>query len=99
MRSNACYHPTGRREDRATQECDLSARRSSIRHGTGRRCRPVFFCLSDIYGAVMKKRRSSSRAKSKSSALLGALKGKLRVKGDIFSTGLRWDANRRQAEK
>jgi prevent-host-death family protein len=30
-----------------------------------------------------------------SAALIGSLKGKLRIKGDIFSTGLRWDAQSR----
>lgn len=25
--------------------------------------------------------------------LIGSLRGKLKIKGDIFSTGLRWDAN------
>jgi len=25
-------------------------------------------------------------------ALIGALKGKLKIRGDIFTTGLRWDA-------
>jgi hypothetical protein len=32
-----------RREDRATQQCDLSARRSAIRHGAGRDIRPALF--------------------------------------------------------
>ncbi len=27
-----------------------------------------------------------------SAALIGSLKGKLKIKGDIVSTGLRWDA-------
>jgi prevent-host-death family protein len=27
--------------------------------------------------------------------LIGSLKGKLKIKGDIFSTGLRWDAESR----
>lgn len=27
--------------------------------------------------------------------LIGSLKGKIRIKGDIFSTGLRWDAQSR----
>lgn len=30
-----------------------------------------------------------------SAALIGSLKGKIRVKGDLFSTGLRWDAQPR----
>lgn len=25
--------------------------------------------------------------------LIGSLRGKLKIKGDIFTTGLRWDAN------
>lgn len=29
---------------------------------------------------------------TESASLIGALKGKLRIKGDILSTGLRWDA-------
>ena len=30
-----------------------------------------------------------------SSALIGRFKGKIRIKGDILSTGLRWDAESR----
>ena len=30
-----------------------------------------------------------------SAALIGSLKGKLTIKGDILSTGLRWDADSR----
>ncbi|MGH7897072.1 MAG: type II toxin-antitoxin system prevent-host-death family antitoxin, partial [Candidatus Binatia bacterium] len=30
--------------------------------------------------------------KTESAALIGALKGKLRIRGDVRSTGLRWDA-------
>lgn len=30
-----------------------------------------------------------------SAALIGSLKGKIRVKGDLLSTGLRWDAQPR----
>jgi prevent-host-death family protein len=26
-------------------------------------------------------------------ALIGSMKGKLRIKGDLLSTGVRWDAN------
>jgi prevent-host-death family protein len=29
---------------------------------------------------------------AESASLIGALKGKLRIRGDILSTGLRWDA-------
>ena len=29
---------------------------------------------------------------TESASLIGALKGKLRIKGDILATGLRWDA-------
>lgn len=29
---------------------------------------------------------------AESSALIGSLKGKIKIKGDIRSTGLRWDA-------
>jgi prevent-host-death family protein len=32
-----------------------------------------------------------------SAALIGSLKGKLTIKGDILSTGLRWDAESRHA--
>jgi hypothetical protein len=32
------------------------------------------------------------RIESSSSNLIGALKGKLKIKGDIFSTGERWNA-------
>ncbi len=31
-------------------------------------------------------------AEASSAQLIGCLKGKLRVKGDLFSTGLNWDA-------
>jgi prevent-host-death family protein len=31
---------------------------------------------------------------TESSTLIGALKGKLRIKGNIVSTGARWDAER-----
>ena len=30
--------------------------------------------------------------RTESADLIGALKGKLKIKGDILSTGLRWDA-------
>jgi len=30
--------------------------------------------------------------RSASSSLIGSLKGKLKIKGDIMSTGLQWDA-------
>ncbi len=30
---------------------------------------------------------------SRDADLIGSLKHKLKVKGDVFSTGLRWDAN------
>jgi antitoxin (DNA-binding transcriptional repressor) of toxin-antitoxin stability system len=30
--------------------------------------------------------------RAESASLIGLLKGRLRVKGDILSTGLRWDA-------
>ena len=30
--------------------------------------------------------------KTESAALIGSLKGKINIKGDILSTGLRWDA-------
>ena len=29
---------------------------------------------------------------TESASLIGSLKGKLRIKGDLLSTGLRWDA-------
>lgn len=29
---------------------------------------------------------------TQSSSLIGTLKGRLKIKGDIFSTGVRWDA-------
>jgi prevent-host-death family protein len=29
---------------------------------------------------------------TESASLIGSLKGKLRIKGDVLSTGLRWDA-------
>jgi prevent-host-death family protein len=32
------------------------------------------------------------RIESSSAALIGALKGRLKIKGDIFSTGARWNA-------
>jgi prevent-host-death family protein len=32
------------------------------------------------------------RIESSSASLIGALKGKLKIKGDIFSTGARWNA-------
>lgn len=32
------------------------------------------------------------RIESSSASLIGALKGKLKIKGDIFSTGTRWNA-------
>ena len=32
---------------------------------------------------------------SQSSALIGSLRGKIRITGDILSTGLRWDAQSR----
>jgi len=32
-----------------------------------------------------------------SAALIGRLKGKILIKGDIFSTGVRWDAQSRHA--
>jgi len=31
-------------------------------------------------------------AKANSSELIGVLKGKVKIKGDILSTGARWDA-------
>jgi prevent-host-death family protein len=34
---------------------------------------------------------------SEPAALIGSLKGKLRIKGDVFSTGIRWDAQSRHA--
>ena len=34
---------------------------------------------------------------SQSSGLIGSLRGKIRIKGDILSTGLRWDAQSRHA--
>jgi hypothetical protein len=39
-----------------------------------------------------KKASSKSRRTAKSNGLIGALRGKLKVKGDIFSTGERWKA-------
>jgi prevent-host-death family protein len=30
--------------------------------------------------------------RSESAALIGSLRGKIKVKGDIFSTGAKWDA-------
>ncbi|HVT89306.1 MAG TPA: type II toxin-antitoxin system prevent-host-death family antitoxin [Tepidisphaeraceae bacterium] len=30
--------------------------------------------------------------KSESAKLIGSMKGKIKIKGDIFSTGLKWDA-------
>ena len=30
--------------------------------------------------------------KAESASLIGALKGKIKIKGDILSTGLKWDA-------
>ena len=32
------------------------------------------------------------RIESSSASLIGALRGKLKIKGDIFSTGSRWNA-------
>jgi prevent-host-death family protein len=32
------------------------------------------------------------RIESSSANMIGALKGKLKIKGDVFSTGQRWDA-------
>ena len=32
------------------------------------------------------------RIESSSANLIGALKGKLKIKGDVFSTGTRWNA-------
>ena len=32
-----------------------------------------------------------------SASLIGSLRGKIRIKGDVFSTGLRWDAESRHA--
>jgi prevent-host-death family protein len=32
------------------------------------------------------------RMESSSAALIGSLKGKLKIKGDVFSTGQRWNA-------
>jgi prevent-host-death family protein len=32
------------------------------------------------------------RIQSSSASLIGALKGKLKIKGDVFSTGSRWHA-------
>jgi len=32
------------------------------------------------------------RIESSSASLIGALKGKLKIKGDVFSTGTRWNA-------
>jgi prevent-host-death family protein len=30
--------------------------------------------------------------RAESASLIGALKGKLKIKGDVFTTGLKWDA-------
>jgi prevent-host-death family protein len=30
--------------------------------------------------------------KAESAALLGSMKGKIKIKGDLFSTGLKWNA-------
>lgn len=30
--------------------------------------------------------------KSQSAGLIGSMKGKIKIKGDLFSTGLKWDA-------
>lgn len=31
-------------------------------------------------------------ATAESAGLIGSMKGKIKIKGDVFSTGLRWDA-------
>ena len=59
-------------------------------------------CLSlldqlDAEGFVVTKRgKPVARVlpyESRDAELIGSLKHKLKVKGDVFSTGLRWDAN------
>jgi len=62
-------------------------------------------CLSllddlDSEGLVITK-RGKAVAKvipigSGSAALIGSMKGKLKIKGEIFSTGIRWDAETRR---
>ena len=50
----------------------------------------------DAEGLVTKRGKPVARVlpyESGDSNLIGSLKHKLRVKGDIFTTGLRWDAD------
>ena len=50
----------------------------------------------DAEGIVITKRgrpvAKLSPQGTESASLIGALRGKLRIKGDILTTGLRWDA-------
>ena len=57
------------------------------------RCLTLLDCVDEDGIVITKRGRPVAklvRIESNSSNLIGALKGKLKIKGDIFSTGERW---------
>lgn len=50
--------------------------------------------LTAVQRRLFAKIRARGRIRAKSTGLIGVMKGKIKVKGDVLSTGSKWDAER-----